>query len=288
MENLQFNMTEPLFLRNLMLYPIKNGSDNEIVSPATIDGIIENNKGEFREIDVPDVNRILFDNHGDSPVLMIDGEEITGSLQNRIIAQSTIVEAHSKNKIPVICAEERRWKEIGGFKTGYCSYPRIRSILASFVHKRNDLQKEVWKEIDRKITITKTRTKTSSMHEIFENLNDEVERYLEGFETLNHNTIGFIGIAGNKILGCDIFCSPGVYQKFEEKLLRSYILDAIEYQRSQNKTPNVKDFWNAAIHSFSETETKTKIAHKSLRYGKVTGQILFYNRVPVHLSAFPA
>ncbi|MEO0094849.1 MAG: DUF6569 family protein [candidate division WOR-3 bacterium] len=285
MKNLK--LTEPIFLRNLMVYPVKNGGDNGNSEIDTIDNLITTGKASFYELATPDVNKIVFDNKGDSPVLMIDGEEITGSMQNRIIAQSFIAEPHSRSQIPVICAEEKRWEEIGGFRTGYCSYPRIRSILASSDSKKTDTQHQVWKEIDRKLTITRTKSKTSSMHEIFDNLNDEIERYVEGFEGLNHNTVGFLGVAGNTILGCDIFASSEIYHKFEKKLLRSYALDAIEYQQIRGNCPDVKNFFDKLIKTITENELKQKPGNRRIKGRKLVGQMVFYKNAPVHISAFP-
>lgn len=286
MKNHQLNLGEPIFLRNLMIYPVKNGSEDGDFNIDIIDNVIKNNKAHFHELDIPDVNKIIFDNKGNSPVLMIDGEEITGSLQNRIIAQSFIAEAHSKKRVPVICAEENRWEEIGGFKTGYCSYPRVRAILASSVNKKIDTQREVWKEIERKLTATRTKSRTSSMHEIFDNLNDEIERYLEGFEGLNHNTVGFIGVAGNQILGSDIFSSSELYHKFEKKLLRSYTLDAIEYQHKRGNRPDIETFFEKILSVLNDEELKIKSGHKRIQGRNLFGQMVFHNKIPVHLSAF--
>ncbi len=284
MENLK--LTEPIFLRNLLIYPIKNGGGNKGLEVNMIEDTINLSTGRFYELSVPEVNKIVFDNQGDLPVLMLDGEEITGSLQNRIIAQSYMAEPRSRSEIPVICAEEKRWEEIGGFKTGYCSYPGIRSILATSRNKKIDIQHAVWKEIERKLTVTRTKSRTSSMHEIFDNLNDEIERYLEGFEGLNHNTIGFVGVAGNQILGCDIFYSPEIYHKYEKKLLRSYALDAIEYQRSSGTKPQVKNFFEKLITLINEGD-KIKSGHKRISGRKFVGQALFHKSLPAHISAFP-
>ncbi len=287
MEIKRLILGEPIFLRNMMIYPVKGDGANGNFEFNTIDNVVTANKASLYELDTPDINKIIFDNKSNTPVLMLDGEEITGSMQNRIIAQSFIAESHSRNQIPVICAEEKRWEELGGFKTGYCSYPRVRSILASSIIKKSDIQHRVWKEIDRKLTVTKTKSRTSSMHEIFDNLNDEVERYLEGFDELNHNTVGFIGIAGNQILGCDIFCSPEVYHKFEKKLLRSYALDAIEYQRGTDTKPNVAKFFTNLTQTIIETGFDSKSGHKGFKDRKLVGQMVVYKNVPVHISAFP-
>ncbi|MEO0185504.1 MAG: DUF6569 family protein [candidate division WOR-3 bacterium] len=283
----KLNLSEPIFLRNLMIYPVRNDGTNGNTDIDTIDNFITTGKASIHELATPDVNKIIFDNKGDSPVLMIDGEEVTGSMQNRIIAQSFIAEPHSRSQIPVICAEEKRWEEIGGFKTGYCSYPRIRSILASSDHRKTDPQHQVWKEIERKLTVTRTKSKTSSMHEIFENLNDEVERYVEGFDGLNHNTVGFLGVAGNNILGCDIFASPEIYHKFEKKLLRSYALDAIEYQQIRGTRPEVKNFFDKLIKTITENGFELRSGHRRIKRRKLVGQMVFHKNVPVHISAFP-
>uniref|UniRef100_A0A7V3RH71 ARG and Rhodanese-Phosphatase-superfamily-associated domain-containing protein n=1 Tax=candidate division WOR-3 bacterium TaxID=2052148 RepID=A0A7V3RH71_UNCW3 len=287
MDELELKINEPIFMRNLVIYPITDGSDDEGFNPATIDDALENKKGTFRELDIPNVNEIIFDNNGNLPVLMIDGEEVTGSLQNRIIARSSIVEAHSSSNIPVICAEERRWEEIGGFKTGYCSYPKIRSILAISLHKKIDTQHEVWKEIERKLTVTRTKSKTSSMHEIFDNLEDEIKRYLEGFEGLNHNTIGFIGTAGNRILGFDLFSNHHIYNKFEEKLLRSYVLDAMEYQRAQGAKPDIEGFFKNILKTVGNLQMNGQKGNVKLKGRGFVGQMAVYNKEPVHISAFP-
>lgn len=281
-------LAEPIFLRNLMIYPINNGYDDKKLAVNTIEDNIEYSAGAFHELDVPDVNKVFFDNQGNLPVLMIDGEEITGSLQNRIIARSTMVAAHTIANIPVICAEQNRWEGLGTFKTGYCSYPKIRSILAASKNRINDIQKRVWKEIERKLTITRTKSRTSSMHEIYDNLEEEVERYLEGFEGLNHRTIGFIGVAGNRILCCDIFRTPDIYYKFEKKLLRSYALDALEYQqRTERQTP-VKDFFKRITAKFTTVKTKKSLMHLKFSENGFVGQAIFYKNEPVHISAFPA
>ncbi len=283
--DLNLSLAEPVFLRNLTLFPIKDGSDRNTLNLTTIDEVLESKKGRFCELKDPDVNKIIFDNGGGLPVLMIDGEEVTGSLQNRIIARSIIARAQSRQQIPVICAEEKRWKELGGFKTGYCSYPKIRSILASSI--KEETQQIIWKEIERKLTVTRVQSKTSSMHEIYENLSEEIERYLEGFSGLNQNSVGFVGVAGNQILGCDLFSSPEIYQKFEEKLLRSYALDAIEYQRQRGSIPEVEGFINRVISALKLVKPKRSLGHLRFKGTKLSGQAVLFEDRLVHISAFP-
>lgn len=283
-------ITEPVFLRNLVVFPIKRTAgepENGRPNLFTIDEIIASENGGFRELEIPEVNKIVFENNGDNPALMLDGEEITGSLQNRIIAVSNLVEARSAKNIPVICVEEKRWEEIGGFRTGHCSYPKIRSILAKRANKKIDTQDTVWNEIERKLTITKTFSQTSSMHDIYDNLEDEITRYIEGFKSLNHDTVGFIGVAGNQILGCDIFPSPDIYHKFETKLVRSYALEALEYQRLKGTEPKVDEFLDSIMKKITGGAIKARSKNISIKGKGFIGQVLRDQDSILHLSAFP-
>src|SRR5438132_1291509 len=56
---------------------------------------------------VPD---LLVENKGDLRVLFIEGEELIGAKQNRILNTSVLIAAHSKIKIPVSCVERGRWR----------------------------------------------------------------------------------------------------------------------------------------------------------------------------------
>jgi len=277
---------ESVFLRNLLIHPIQASIDDSIMV-TSIDEVLRDTHGEFRELDMPDINRISFCNYGDTPVLMLDGEEITGSLQNRIIADSTFVRSRTTCSIPVICAEEGRWNELGTFKTGYCSYPGIRAILSRHGKGENGVQRKVWKEIERKLTVTTTLSTTSSMHDIYNNLDDEVTRYVEDFSGLDHSTIGFIGVAGSSILGCDIFSDSNTYRHFEHKLVRSYALDAIEHRKPAGGKVDINEFLQDIRNSLERKKFPKKGYHFTLKGQSFSGQGINYQNRIIHLSAFP-
>ncbi|HEX7321296.1 MAG TPA: DUF6569 family protein [bacterium] len=285
----ELKISEPIFLRNLVVFPIQgNGNPENGLKINTIDKIIRTKKGVFSELEMPVVDEVVFNNGGDEPVLMLDGEEITGAMQNRIIAVSDLVAAGANQNISVVCVEEKRWDQLGGFRTGNCSYPRIRSLLAqNRDEKKLDTQKMIWNEIDRKLTVTKTKSNTSSMHEIYDNLQDEVDRYLEGFESVNHNTIGIIGCAGGRILGCDVFPNVDIYHMFEKKLIRSYALDAMEFQKKSSAMLGANRFIRALAKELEGIEPKSRVENNRINGKGIVGQVLTYKSQLLHLSAFP-
>lgn len=277
---------EAVFLRNLTLFPVGLASANG-AEVASVDEVLHDDLGEFRELDTPRVGEIEFDNRSDKPVLMLDGEEITGSLQNRIIAASTYVEPRSARNIEVICAEEDRWDELGAFTAGYCSYPGVRAILSGRGRRKDGVQQTVWEEIERKLTVTRTLSATSSMHDIYDNLEDDVSRYLEDFRGLNHDTIGFIGVAGGKILGCDIFAGRAAYRKYEARLIRSYALDAIEHRRANAVRHDAGRFFDKIRQGLASKRFSPRSHHFKLKGKGFSGQGIHHHASIVHLSAFP-
>ena len=55
---------------------------------------------------VPD---LLVENTGDARVLFLEGEELVGAKQNRVLNTSVLLPARSKVKVPVSCVEHGRW-----------------------------------------------------------------------------------------------------------------------------------------------------------------------------------
>jgi hypothetical protein len=279
----RYKLAEPIFLRNLVVHPVEClDCKTQGSGVLTLDETIDNGHAEIQELENPDINEILLENKGDDPILLLDGEEMVGALQNRIIAMSNLVAARTSKTIPVICAEEGRWDEIGGFRTGYCSYPGIRAILAL---KKPQMQQNIWNEIDRKLTSTKTTSATSSMHDIYDGLQDEVARYVEDFRGLDNNTTGLIGVAGNRILGCDILSDPGTYGKFESKLIRSYVIDAIEHQRTSKGAVNVERFFKDTM--LAADKQLGKKVNFNIKGPGFVGQGITRHKDLIHLSAFP-
>lgn len=55
------------------------------------------------------VTQLLFINRGDACVLGLDGEQVTGLYQDRILATPVLIDRHSTLRVPVSCVERGRW-----------------------------------------------------------------------------------------------------------------------------------------------------------------------------------
>ena len=58
------------------------------------------------EASVPELKVI---NNADVPMLLLDGEELAGAKQNRVLNTSVLVKEKSELIIPVSCTEQGRW-----------------------------------------------------------------------------------------------------------------------------------------------------------------------------------
>ncbi len=290
MMDLKFD--EPYFLRNLVIHPIVGGNGGSFltVDEARQAGMLSiNDTGMVEEVDI--------DFGGGGNLFILDGEEILGALQNRVFNTSMIATEPVQRRVPVTCVEQHRWEGDRIFShSDVVAYPSLRSILASSVTRslkvsrsfRAD-QKAVWKSVKNTLKTFKVSSVTGSMHDAFSTLKDEIDRFVEEAE-FPENTRGFIAVAGNKILGMDVFVGPELFRKLRKKLLRGYALEALTRMsgRTIPSTDEIKDF---VKYLFSRDYLKTPgvIEGEELRYSdkKVAVHALKKGGEVIHLAGFP-
>ena len=102
-------LTEGQVFKNLTVFlmsaPMVGVNDYLILDEAMADGIV----GIDEVSDSGSVPTLLFKNMGDSPVLLLDGEELIGAKQNRILNLTIMAPPQETITIPVSCVEAGRW-----------------------------------------------------------------------------------------------------------------------------------------------------------------------------------
>jgi hypothetical protein len=100
---------DPTRYQSLSVFPLFSDG-NGVVEYRLSEEALADESIAVEEVDesgsVPD---LLVENKGDIRVLFLEGEELIGAKQNRILNTSVLVAAHSKTKIPVSCVEAGRW-----------------------------------------------------------------------------------------------------------------------------------------------------------------------------------
>jgi hypothetical protein len=123
------------------------------------------------------VPNLLVENTGDIRVLLLEGEELVGAKQNRILNTSILLPSKSKTKIPVSCVERGRWsyKSRQFSSEGRNSPSKLRHALKASVSEslrkgsghRSD-QGKVWEEVENQQAALGVPSHTFAMADSFE------------------------------------------------------------------------------------------------------------------------
>jgi hypothetical protein len=290
---------EPITFRNLTMFPLVGDVDGH-PSYLTLDEGLVNKKARITEVSQQgSVSDLRFVNSGDKPVLLIDGEELVGSKQNRILNVSILVPAHATTIIPVSCVEQGRWS----YRSAqFSAAPRIQyssgraekaeqvsdSLLS--VGTRESDQRAIWQNIAEKSLRFEAFSTTGAMSEIYEQKRGSVDRFTEQFSGADRQMGAVFAIDG-KVVGVDVFDSPKTLAKLLPKLVRSYALDALDPVSSGTAPTS---------HEVANRFMSTLLAAEATEFGsvglgsdvrltspKLVGGALVVEDRLVHLGAFP-
>ena len=182
------------------------------------------------------VPELLVENKGDVRVLFLEGEELVGAKQNRILNTSVLVAAHSKLKIPVSCVEQGRWGRQSRYfgSSGSHSPSKLRRALKSSVSKSVKEKKshasdqgEVWKEVKNFLCANDTPSRTAAMSDAFDGHKDQIDSYQKCIKYVDGATGIAVAIA-DKVVAVDVFDKPSTCQKVWARLLSGVVFDALE------------------------------------------------------------
>ena len=182
---------------------------------------------------VPD---LLVTNLGESRVLFLEGEELRGAKQNRVLNTSVLVAAHSKTRIPVSCVEQGRWRyRSRHFVSGDShSSPKLRHILkkSSYEsmkagHGYTSDQGAVWGEVSRQMDSLGSSSDTAAMSDTYESYQGRLTEFRQRLKNVEGAT-GLAVAVGKKVVALDLFDKPSTCAKVWDRLLSGVIMDALE------------------------------------------------------------
>ncbi|AUB80858.1 TIGR02452 family protein [Candidatus Thiodictyon syntrophicum] len=146
----------PIQFLNLSLFPLLAEG---LAKPGyrLLDDALGDGGARVTEVsEVGHVPELCFVNRGDLPVLLVDGEELIGAKQNRILNLSILAPAHQTIVIPVSCVEAGRWHaqsaEFGSARRAHFGAGRARKAadVSDSLRRRGSResnQSAVWHDI---------------------------------------------------------------------------------------------------------------------------------------------
>jgi hypothetical protein len=294
----QIKIGQETSFRNLTLVPLLNGGIGQ-PDYLTLDEALSQGVAKITEVSeggsVPELKLV---NDSDRAVFLMDGEELVGAKQNRILNLTILAPAQETLLIPVSCVEQGRWSYASA---EFSSAPRThyaggrarkmsqvtQSLETTGTHYSN--QSAVWQDIAEKTSRMGSASPTQAMAAMYEQHSTPIEDYVQAFAAKVGQVGGLFAING-KIIGFDLFDYTATWEKLLAKLVRSYALDALD-----NPVDNSPSISQKTVEEFLQTvgkaEAKTFPATglgEDVRFkeGNLTGGGLIAHERVVHLSAF--
>jgi len=285
--------------KNLSMYPLL--SNYRITFDYyTLDEALNKKTIEILEVakegSVPELRVV---NKSSTMVLILDGEELVGAKQNRIVNTTILVPADSIIIIPVSCVEQGRWSyKSPTFSTeDRIMSSNLRAMKSQHVNfsvreegKFRSDQDALWNEISEKAQRHDAVSPSMAMSEIYEKEKLSLKEYTDDFSN-TESQIGAVFMINGKVAGMDCFGKPETFLSVFKKLIGSYALDAIDWLKKEKEFKVLKSEVTKFIKEASKANIETQ---KSVGNGidcrleskKITGFSLCHEDQIPHMSVF--
>jgi len=285
--------------KNLTVFPLLSGCAAAL-DYLTLDEALAEDLIEVMEVDEGgSVPELRVENKSPRMVLILDGEELVGAKQNRIVNTTILIQGNSTTVIPVSCVEQGRWSyDSPRFHSKErLMATNLRAMKAEQVHRsirtsddfRSD-QSALWDEISSKAARMEAVSPTMAMAEIYEKKRSSLADYVDHFR-LAEMQVGSVFLINGKVVGLDSFGKPETFAKVFKKLVQSYALDAIDSDVVGNPQKalksNVTKFLHAAGAATLESHPPVGLGTDCrLESKEVNGFALIHEDQILHLSVF--
>jgi hypothetical protein len=286
---------------NLQLIPLRrNGGRTPVLDYLLAEEAFK--RGLLKVTEVSEgarVSQLLAINNAHLPILFLDGEELIGAMQNRILNTDVLMRPHTQKAIPVSCVEEGRWRRTRtDFEPGSYSPPPMRARKSSSVSLSLEEtgmacsdQSIVWDEVDSMLSCTGTSSGTSAMADAFEQRREDLNSYVTEL-SCPHDAIGVVALAHGQFRALDLFDRPSTLQRVWPRLVVGYAIDAVA--AADPATANQTRI-NASglLDCLRPTECAARGGvdlGEDWRFDSndIVGSALVAQGTALHLSAFPA
>jgi hypothetical protein len=213
-----------------ILGPNHRKPEYDVLRPGTLE------KVRIAEVsEVGSVPTLRVRNEMEVALLLMDGQELIGAKQNRILNADVFVPAHSTLTIPVSCVEHGRWRAISAhFSPGKAASHRTRSAKLERVHdslkRRKSFdadQSAVWDEVSETLRRSHATSPTNAMSDAYAKRESEMRQFRSSLK-LPDRAVGVAMYHGMRFVGLDVFDRHATLQAFWESLVDSYAIELLD------------------------------------------------------------
>lgn len=238
---------EPQVFRNLAMFPLVAAADAE-PGYLTLDEALKGGHSRVTEVSLGGhVPELLFDNPSKSRVLLLDGDELVGAKQNRVLNITILVGPGLELTIPVSCVERGRWHSRSAefrsedrmmFAKGRAAkMAQVSRSMRDEGARRSD-QGAVWEQVARKTVLFQAAAPTEAMSDVYGHVGPAIGDFRAAFHAVPRQVGGVFAIDGRPV-GLELFDAQKTLGGTLGRLVESYALDAIEHPRPAAPAPEV-------------------------------------------------
>jgi hypothetical protein len=237
-------------------------------------------------------------NEGPLRVLILEGDELIGAKQNRVVNSSVLVAAGSDLTLPGSCIERGRWSYRSRvFSPGTGSpHLALRHLKTRSVHNslrggrghRSD-QRAVSRVVRRKARLHAATSPIHALQDTRSHLSERLDAFEKLARDLPEGTSGVVVAIGERLVLLEVLAGPCTFARGFRKLLSSYAFESVGLDRPYG-TPDphaVRSFIEAAAKAAHE-EHQAVGAGRDVRFekGGISGYALIGETGVMHAAAF--
>jgi len=295
----EIKIGDPQHYRNMSVFPLLfSGQPN--LEYSMLGRAL--NQGYLRITEISEhgsVPELKLINMSESYVLLLDGQELEGAKQNRVLNTTLLIFPKSELTVPVSCTEQGRWNRVSSAfqDSGKFLFRRARGNKMSSVHQSlkygqgyRSNQSEVWRDISQLQSRRNTHSPTSAMKDIYDKEKNNLDDFLKAFPPIEGQCGVIVGLGG-MVSGMEYISNSDNYLDVHNQLIESYTMDYLAENYSvenlnlslEESQRFLEQIWSASQETYPSAAAGIDVRLESdhlFGSGLVEGEEL------VHLSAF--
>jgi hypothetical protein len=290
---------EPVASNGLQVFPLFLPADED-ASCVLLDELLESGLAEITEVSaggsVPD---LAVENRSEHDALILDGLELHGAKQNRMVNLTLIIQAKSRTVIPVSCVERGRWSYRGRTfsSSGRTVSSRLRTrkyeaVQASLKTSGKGYadQMDVWDCVDQYLGSSGARSGTHALSDAYASQSKALQELTGGLRDLDAH--GAVVVLQGRIEGMDLLSRRDHFRKLWPALLDGYALEALlsrDTGRAPASAAMVSGWLDHAVTTASLTPHEVPGVGEYLecRSDVANGGVVAHRGRLVHVMLFP-
>ena len=193
----------------------------------TMSQALENGQLEVTELDGgASVPALLARNKATVHVLILDGEELIGAMQNRVLNTAVLLAPNSDT-------ESGRWSESSRACTDsdevmpFTVRSRMKErVFESLRYGRRDAgQSQVWSDIDTMMRDYRTSSPTSALKDTTRQYRQSLDESTQSFH-VGENQVGACVFIDGRVAGMELVSTPAAFQMLWPRRIRAFAMDS--------------------------------------------------------------